>query len=161
MSAPADLLTRAREASRLAMAEKGHIAGIDPADLGLGAAWLVARDCPAADPADIARRIENNVERAGWGTLGLDLAIQIPGDAIEPVAFLSTIEAAALRLARDPRALGRAYRTADLEPRHGRAQALAHRQNVSVRRAQQALKLQRDDLERGQGDLFDGEAEPC
>lgn len=157
----AEMMDRAREASRLALREKGGIPGIDPGDLGLGAAWLMAHDHPDADAADLARRIENNIDRAGWGTRGLDLEIQLPGDAREPSAYLSAIEMASLRLARDPRALARAQRHADLEPRHGRAQELARARAVSVRRAQQALKRQRDDLERGQGDLFDGEGQSC
>lgn len=158
-----DILTRAREASRLAIAEKGNIPGIDPADLGLGAAWLVAHDHPRASGAAIARRVANGVKRAGWGTgtQGMTCDLQLPGDALEPLAFLSALEAIALRLARDPRAMRRAQRAADLEPRHGRAQALADRQHVSVRRAQQILARQRRALDKGQGDLFDGEVEPC
>lgn len=157
----AEMMDRAREASRLALREKGGIPGIDPGDLGLGAAWLMAHDHPDADAADLARRIENNIDRAGWGTRGLDLEIQLPGDGREPSAYLSAVETACLRLARDPRALARAQRHADLEPRHGRAQALADRQHVSVRRAQQILARQRRALDKGQGDLFDGVVEPC
>ena len=101
----------------------------------------------------------------GWGTGArgedeqewLDAAAEDVAAAgcIDPLDELLAFEVAAARLTADPSALGRAQRSADLEPRTGRAREVACRGDVTVRRAQQLFDMRREAIRRGQMDLFD------
>ncbi|MDA8257813.1 MAG: hypothetical protein M0Z99_19660 [Betaproteobacteria bacterium] len=108
----------------------------------------------------------------GWGTVGRDAAEQeaidavaaaaeaaSAADSIDPLRELLIFEAAAARIARDPAAVGRAQRNADLARRTGRAREVACRDRISTRRAQQVFDMHREAIRRGQMDLFDGPGE--
>ncbi len=152
---PAELdltLARASAAARAAQAAAGHIAGTDHADLGIGAAWLLAVERPTASVERLSAALRGAARRhrCGLGTgdvPGRDIADA--GEAVEgkgEEGAFYTLEAAADDPVREIAEL--------LDVRE-----IAVRERITERGARRRVACQIARWKRG--DLFVGSAASC